>query len=327
MFLAFSLPVLVNIAHFTPFITLIAGMAILLIAGLLDDLLDVRALYRLLIQIAVATLMVYAGGLEINHLGKLFGEAYGNVGLGPFSFPFTVACMVFLINSINMSDGLDGLAGGTGLYILMMLALVAWLAGAPAGLIIVCLVLAMAVLGFLIYNMQSPFRNKASAFMGDAGSMMLGFAVAWLALAIATAEKSSVYPITIAWILLIPSMDALAVIVRRISLGRSPMSADRSHMHHIIFRCGFSVRNTVRVVHLLVLGAGAMGVAAWYYGLPEWLLFFVATGLILGYMFLLTMAHRILRRFLRRNRLSEASEQINDSGNELDTMNPASNET
>jgi UDP-GlcNAc:undecaprenyl-phosphate GlcNAc-1-phosphate transferase len=307
MFLAFAVTMLFNLGYIGSYWTLLAGMAVLLVIGLLDDLMDIRALYKLIAQVTVASLMVYAGGLEIAHLGNLFGA--GKVGLGPFSTPFTIACVVLLINAINMTDGLDGLAGGIGMVILLMLAMIGWLGGAPASLITICLVLAMAVLGFLIYNMQSPFRKNASAFMGDAGSMMLGFGVAWLAIAIVKSPGSSVYPITIAWLLLIPCMDILAVTFRRMSQGRSPMSADRSHLHHIIQRCGFSTRATVRLVHLMVAGTGTVGILAWQFALPQWLLFVMASAAIVGYMVLLTIAHRIMRWRLRRRRAELAGSE------------------
>ncbi|MFU8832892.1 MAG: MraY family glycosyltransferase, partial [Wenzhouxiangella sp.] len=300
MFLAFAVAVFFNFSQFGTYWTLFAGMSVLLAVGMLDDLFDIRAVYKLVAQIIVATLMVYAGGLEISHVGSIFGTDVGKVGLGPFSTLFTIACVVFLVNAINMLDGLDGLAGGIGMVMLLMLAAVGWLDGAPATLVTLCLVLAMAVLGFLVYNLQSPFRSKASAFMGDAGSMMLGFAVAWLAIAIVKADGSTIYPITAAWLLMIPCMDILAVSFRRISLGRSPMSADRSHMHHIMRRCGFSTRETVRMMHFMVLSTGAIGIIAWQLALPEWLLFAIATAMLAGYLLLLSSAHRIMRWRLRR---------------------------
>jgi len=305
MFLAFMTALLINFSYLGTYASLLGGMCILLIVGMLDDLLDIRALYKLTAQVLVATIMVLVSGLEVHQLGSIFGAEVGKIGLGPFSIPFTIACVVFLINAINMSDGLDGLAGGTGMFILLMLALLGWLNGAPTSLVVVCLVLATAVIGFLMYNLQSPFRQKASAFMGDAGSMMLGFGIAWLTIAMVTAESTSVYPVSIAWLLLIPATDTLAVSVRRISMGKSPMAADRSHLHHIIQRCGFSVRNTVRIIHLAVVFTGSVGVFGWYYKLPEWLLFVAAAGCMVGYMLLLANAHRIMRWRLRLVRRQE----------------------
>ncbi len=307
MFLAFAVTLFFNLDYLTPYWTLVSGMAVLLAVGLLDDLIDLNANWKLLTQVAVAALMVYAGGIEITHLGTIFGASAGNFSLGPFSGLFTIVCVVFLVNAINMSDGLDGLAGGVGMLILLMLALIGSLAGAPTALVTLCLVLSMAILGFLVYNAQSPLRRRATSFMGDAGSMMLGFAIAWLAIAVATSDQTTIYPSSIAWLLVVPCIDTLAVSCRRIGQGRSPMSADRSHMHHILQRCGLTTRSTVRIIHWLVIATGLVGLLGWFAGAPEWLLFWGATALLFVYMYILARAHRIIRW---RQRVRRSTQRI-----------------
>jgi len=304
MFLAFLAALLLGVGHLDNHAGLLLGMTILLVAGVVDDLVDLRALFKLLIQVTVATFVVVSTDLQIHHLGPLLGSSVGNIGLGPMSVPFTVACFVFMINVVNMADGVDGLAGGLGVIMLSLLALAGWLGGAPTSLIGLSLILATAAAGFLLWNMRFPFRNKAAAFMGDAGSMMLGFAIAWMAIATATHPSSSIYPITIAWVLLIPCMDTLAVSVRRISQGRSPMAADRAHLHHIFQRCHFSVTATVAMIHGLTLGTGLLGILGWWLGLPPWLLFVLAAMAIVGYTLLLMSAHRLIRWRTRRLRYS-----------------------
>ncbi len=302
MFVAFLAAMLFDMGELTNYLGLLVGMSVLLIVGVLDDLLDLRAAFKLIIQVLVTTTVVLWTGLEINHLGQIFGPAFGNVGLGPFSVPFTVLCMVFVINVINMADGVDGLAGGVGLIVLCMLAAVGFLSDAPLALSTISLVLATAVAGFLVWNMRFPFRKRAAAFMGDAGSMMLGFAIAWLAIAMATYEGSSVYRVTIAWILLIPCMDTFALTVRRLSRGKSPMAPDRTHLHHVIQRCHFSVTATVAAIHLMVLASGLVGILAWQMGWPQWILFALAAGAMVGYTGLLLVAHRLIRWRTRRLR-------------------------
>ena len=307
MFLAFLAALAFNADWVEPLYWLLTAMTLLLSVGLLDDLYDMRALHKLIAQLVVASLLVVVGGLEINQLGEIFGPMIGPVGLGPFSEIFTIACIVFLINAINMSDGMDGLAGGLCMVLLLMLGVLGWLGGAGSALVAACFLLAFSVLGFLIYNAQSPLRERASVFMGDAGSMMLGVAIAWLSIAIVNSDGTAIYPVAIAWLLLVPAMDTLAVSLRRISQGRSPMAPDRAHLHHIILRCGVSVRNTVRIVHLVSLTTAALGTAAWYYGLPEWLLFAVAALVMAVYIVVLINAHRIVRWRLRQLRNGRAS--------------------
>src|SRR6056297_614444 len=273
VFAGFVVAMFVLGAPMAPYWSLILGMIVLLLTGLADDLVEVSAKARLLIQIGVGCLMVYGGGLSVNILGEIFGPAYGPVGLGYFAGPFTVACVVFMINAINMSDGLDGLAGGTALFIFSLLALVGWMAGAPVGLILISLLLALSTLGFLIHNVRMPRRSRANAFLGDTGSMMLGFAIAWLAVAIALHPETRVYPVTMAWLLVVPGMDTLALFFRRIRLGRSPFAPDRTHLHHIIRRFGYGVVTTVHLIHLLVVATGLFGILAWQYHWPEWWMF------------------------------------------------------
>ena len=290
-----------------PFWTLPLGAAVLLVVGLIDDIRPISATLRFLVQIVVAAVMVYGGGLEVHVLGPIFGDAVGPVGLGPVSGVFTVACMVFMINAVNMMDGLDGLSGGAAFVTFLLLFAVAALDGAPSGLQALPLLLAGATLGFLVWNLRRPFRPRARAFLGDNGSMVLGYAMAWLAIALATREGAGVYPITIAWLLIIPAMDTLALFVRRIRLGRSPFSADRAHLHHLLQRAGYRVSTSVYMIHGLVLAAGLFGVLGWQQGWPPALLFVLAAAVLIGYQVLLARASSLLRWRHRRLRETAAA--------------------
>jgi len=288
-----------------PFWTLPLGMVLLGAVGMIDDVLEVSASARLLAQIAAAALMVFAGGLEIRTLGFLLGSDFGPVLLGPLSAVFTIACVVFVINALNMMDGLDGLAGGVAAIIFSMLAVVAWLDGAPPILGVTAMLLAAACAGFLLFNVRLPGRSHARVFLGDSGSMLVGYAIAWLAVALGTRSDGVVYPITIAWLLIVPGMDTLALFFRRIRLRRSPFSADRNHLHHIILRSGVSHGGTVSIIHALVAVTGAIGIVGWLLERSQALLFVTAALLMAGYQVFLANAHRILRwHFRRRRRLA-----------------------
>ena len=290
------------------FWTLFVGMIVLLAVGIVDDMVELSAVARLLVQIGVAGLMVYGGGLQVQVLGDLFGPAFGPVGLGPFAGPFTIACVVFMINAINMVDGLDGLAGGIGVLVFSLLALTASLAGAPTELVMLPALLALATLGFLLHNLRLPGRKRARAFLGDTGSMLLGYSIAWLAVAVGT-RGGDVYPISIAWLLIVPGMDTFALFFRRLHLGRSPFSADRTHLHHIISRCGYGVSTTVMIIHAMVLASGLIGLVGWLQGWPEWLLFAGAALGIVGYQTVLANARRIMRWHHRRRRAAGIMER------------------
>src|SRR5699024_6107037 len=146
---------------------------------------------------------------------------------GEWAIPFTVLCTVLLINAVNMADGSDGLAGGLSAVALTMLLAAGVLGGASRSFLGVTGVLLAAVVAFLCFNLRLPGRRYATVFMGDSGSMMLGFALAWLSVYLAQVEQVDIYPISIAWILVLPVLDVVTLYVRRIMKGRSPFTADR----------------------------------------------------------------------------------------------------
>jgi UDP-GlcNAc:undecaprenyl-phosphate GlcNAc-1-phosphate transferase len=242
------------------FWSLPAGALVLLLLGVVDDVRPLSALFRLLVQLAVSTALVLSTDIHLHLLGPILGPAVGPVGLGPLSAVFTVLCITFMINAINMTDGLDGLAGGLSFVIFVLLAVVAVLDEAPAWLIALPLLWAAALGGFLPFNARSPILDRAKVFLGDSGSMMLGYVLAWLAIALVTREGSGVTPVTMAWLLLIPAMDTLALFCRRILQGRSPFSPDRTHLHHILRRAGQTIPVAVHLIHLAVFATGLFGI-------------------------------------------------------------------
>jgi UDP-GlcNAc:undecaprenyl-phosphate GlcNAc-1-phosphate transferase len=152
---------------------ILAGLALLVLLGFVDDRNELSARTRFIVQAAAALIMVYWGGVRLDNLGNLFG--YGDVIMGRWSVPMTVFAVLGVINAMNMIDGADGLAGGLALMALLVLSVIA--GGDLGGTLL--LPLAAAVAGFLVFNLRTPWRDRASVFMGDAGSMLLGFALAW----------------------------------------------------------------------------------------------------------------------------------------------------
>ncbi|WP_295544511.1 glycosyltransferase family 4 protein, partial [uncultured Thiohalocapsa sp.] len=188
------------------------GFLGLALIGLLDDFQGLRSWPKLIAQIVAAVLAVVWGGLLLNDLGTWPSGA--PIALGAAAAALTVFAVVGFVNAVNMLDGLDGLAGGVVVVILLWLAYAATLAGAQDAAYL-SLLLAAAVLGFLVHNLRSPFRRRASVFMGDAGSLALGFAVAWLAIEISQAPQRVISPVGIAWIVVLPVMDTVSLMLRR----------------------------------------------------------------------------------------------------------------
>lgn len=252
-----------------PFWPLYLGLILLLICGVIDDARDMSSTVKLGVQFLAALIMVVWGGQQLDYLGQF---PYVNaVFLGWLAIPFTLVAVTGLINAINMMDGVDGLAGGSTLSMLAWLAVIASFQS-QLQLFSMILLLGAGIIGFLLFNMRHPWRLKASVFMGDAGSMALGFAIAWFVVALSQSEQAVVSPIAYGWILALPVMDTISLMVRRLHKGRSPFSADREHLHHIFLRAGFTPGQTSLILMVLVASLGGVGVTFSLVGVPDVLL-------------------------------------------------------
>jgi UDP-GlcNAc:undecaprenyl-phosphate GlcNAc-1-phosphate transferase len=233
-------------------IGLLAGAGLMLVTGLLDDVRGLGPVPKLLLQAAAASL-VYAAGWRVHSIGL---PGIGSWPLGVWSLPLTIGWIVFATNAVNLIDGLDGLA--TGIALLATLAVFA-LVGPGTGSGVIALALAGALLGFLWFNV-----NPALIFMGDAGSLFVGFAVATLTLRCAMKAGPEAFPAVPLLLLAIPVIDAASAVVRRVAGARREadsvsellreaharvLTADRSHLHHRLLDAGLSPRGAVAVLH------------------------------------------------------------------------------
>lgn len=302
MFIAFCAGLLIIPDPLRPYASLVIGMGILLATGLVDDALDITPASKLIMQLVAVTLMVSWGEVQVHSLGNLLGA--GPIELGEWSIPFTALCTIFMINGLNMADGTDGLAGGMAVIMLASLGLFGWTNGAREAYIIIAFLLAAVTVGFLLFNMRTPWRKRASVFMGDAGSMMLGFAITWLAIHVSQREGATVYPIAIAWLLLLPVTDLVSSYFRRLLRGQSPFSADNEHLHHALLRAGISVGTIVAwmlAIHVLFAGIGYVG---WRSEWPEYWLA-VGLGAVFVIHYALSMRAWRLMRWLKSRGVSQ----------------------
>lgn len=278
------------LSHWRP---LFAGGALLVIVGVLDDFRELSTRMRFAAQILAALLMVLWGGVEIKDLGTL-GWWGGVVGLGTFTVPLTVFAAVGVINAVNMSDGTDGLAGGLVLVALLCLLGVALATGrSPDSKVL--MLLAAAVAAFLAFNVRALGRRCAWVFMGDAGSMFLGLALAWFFIELSQGPERAIAPVTALWILALPLFDTVAIMVRRALHGRSPFAADRQHLHHMLLRLGFSVDQVVWLMCLVSAMFACIGLLAEHYHVPEALMFYLFLGLFALYFWSTMRAWRVMR--------------------------------
>jgi len=258
-----------------------AASAILLMVGVLDDLHELSSGTRFGAQILAAGLMAYWGGGVLHDLGML-GSAAKPFVLSGWAIVFTVFATVGVINALNMSDGVDGLAGGLSLIALLGMAYLAHGAAfaAERGLL---LTLCAAVLGFLLFNLRTPWRCRATVFMGDAGSMFLGFAITWFFISMSQGDGRAMPPVAALWLLMVPLFDTVWLIVWRFSQGRSPTSSDVGHLHHVLQMTGMRAATSVwLMLGIATIGAVA-GVTAIEAGVAEATMFQAFLALFAGY--------------------------------------------
>jgi len=273
----------------------LAGM-LLILAGTVDDYLDLTPMQKLVCQTLAALVMVFGAKIVLLDLGAL-DVNNELLALGLLAVPVTLLATVGVVNAINMTDGLDGLAGSLVLVNLLGLMAATVLFGHGEGLGLLA-ILGAAILGFLAFNYRMPWRPTAVVFLGDSGSMFLGFTVAWFAIKFTQGDSKVLAPAAALWFLILPLLDTVTLTVRRILKRRPPFGADREHLHHIFLLAGFTVSETVAImVAISMLGVG-VGLAGTYFQLPDYALlssFLVAGGLY----FWMIMHSWSVMRFLR----------------------------
>lgn len=231
-------------------IGLLLGTSLLFLLGLLDDVRGVQPFAKLLVQ-GFAAIAVIAGGAKLGSIGF---TAHSAVVLGWLEAPLLILWLVGATNAYNLIDGLNGLAGGIGLVAAVTITAVALLLG-HAWTALAGVALAGALLGFLRYNFP-----RARVFLGDSGSMPVGFLLAVLAVRGATTSNGVVLIVIPVVALFIPLMDAALAIVRR-WLRHEPVScADARHIHHRLIALGLSQPRTAIVLWCVAGSVAILGV-------------------------------------------------------------------
>lgn len=272
VFVAFSLSTITtNSLYGSSRISLLAGGAILMLEGALDDRFGLTAPPRFLAQIAAAGVMMAVSGVMVHSLGNLTFADHA-VALGNWSVPFTIFATVGVINAFNMSDGIDGLLGSLSIIALLALGIVAGLGG-QFGILELILVLIAAVSAFLLFNLRTPWRTRAAVFMGDAGSTFLGFAITWFVIDLSQGSAQAMPPVIALWILMVPLYDTVFVMCGRVARGRSPLAADRHHLHHLLLQMGNSVNHTLTIISAIAVVGASFGLIGMWLGLSDSLLF------------------------------------------------------
>ena len=233
---------------------LLLGSVIIVVLGIFDDIYDLRALFKLVVQIIAAMIAVVGGNVitDLSNPNIFSSNPYWH--LGWLSVPVTVIWIVGMTNAVNLIDGLDGLSCGVSSISSLTLLVIALLVGEPPVALLVA-ALAGACLGFLPYNM-----NPAKIFMGDTGSTFLGYVLAVISIQ-GLFKMYTLISFVVPFLLFgLPIFDTCFAFIRRIAHGQSPMHADRGHVHHRLIDMGFSQKQAVAVLYVItaILGLSAV---------------------------------------------------------------------
>ena len=242
IFLTFIICYMIFAPVDTRIISIMIGAFIIILTGIIDDINPLRAREKLVGQLISALIVTIYGGIAIEHI-QVFGHI---LSFGIFAYPITILFIVAIMNAIDLADGLDGLAAGTTTIYFVTTAIIGYFMADLSGLnVILCLILAGSCLGFLMYNFA-----PASIYMGDTGSLFLGYMISIIALVgfKTTTITSLIVPIIM---LFVPILDTLLAMERRLLKGQSVGDADREHLHHQLLKKTKSVTKTVLIMYLI----------------------------------------------------------------------------
>lgn len=246
------------------------ALSIVIAVGFWDDVSEIRPRLKFLIEIIAAGIMIWGAGIELHSVGDLLG--WRSIGLWVFAAPLTIFSIVGVMNAVNMFDGMDGLGGSVALVAFCWYAAIAWGSNLDVQFA-TAIILCGAIAGFLLFNLRFPWQARAAVFLGDAGSLMIGFALGWFAIDLTQGEGRTLPPIAALWVLLLPLADCVSLMARRIRAGKSPFDADRHHIHHYLLARGFTHNQTLAILVAVSALFGAVGFAGWKSKVPEAVLF------------------------------------------------------
>jgi UDP-GlcNAc:undecaprenyl-phosphate GlcNAc-1-phosphate transferase len=304
---------------YAPLMGIMVGTVIVTVIGLLDDVVDLPPLAKLVGQVVAALVLLAAGvgaglvrtSVPLHALGLDLEPGTIRV----VSLSASLLLVIAVCNSANLLDGLDGLCSGViGIMVAALLAVSLFLSLRGADLVydptrmIMSLALMGVVLGFIPYNF-----NPASIFMGDAGSMLLGFNVAALLLLMGDRVPTSRFFWSALVVFGLPAFDTVLAIIRRVSAGRSPFAPDANHLHHQLIRQGLTVRQAVSLLYLTATLFAIVGLLMVHIRLRYGFLLLLGIGLGLGQLTVSFRLHRYESRAgVDRSALAELSRDDGD---------------
>ena len=252
IYLAFLLGYMLYGEISTQMLSILIGSFLLILVGIVDDIHSVKARYKLIVQIVAAAIVVLYGDLSFTELSVFGYKIYFN---GFFGSLLSILFIVAITNAINLIDGLDGLAAGISSIYFLTIAIIAFILNRIGGLdVIISLIMLGSTLGFLFHNFP-----PAKIFMGDTGSLFLGFMISIIALLgyKVTTFTSLIVPIII---LAIPIFDTVFAILRRLLKGQNIGVADKEHFHHQLLKMKYSPTKSILIIYAIDIAFAAVSI-------------------------------------------------------------------
>ena len=222
--------------------------SIIFLIGLLDDIINLGVAIRLIIQFFASLIIIIYNDLYIIDLG--YFTHIGIFYIGFFSVIFTIFSVISLTNSFNFIDGLDGLAGGLTLISLFSIIVFQFFGYGIEDFEIILVLFLLSLIYWIINMSLSPFKK---IFLGDSGSLLLGFLISWLLIYFTHTNSRTFHPVLTIWCVSIPVFDTVSIIIRRLILKKSIFLPDLLHTHHLLIRKGFSKKSTLFLILSLSL--------------------------------------------------------------------------
>lgn len=266
---------------------IVLSSSIVVVLGALDDSLNLGVLIRLLSQL-LAGLLMLGSGLSILDIGN-----YGSLApieLGVFGILLTLISVTGLTNAINFMDGIDGLCSGLVLIAILSIYYFSYIDISNVDLNFL-IFFASSIFIFFLFNLGIIPSKKV--FLGDSGSMMLGFITAWLLIYYAHPSIRSIHPVLTLWCVTIPVYDIIGVIIRRIIRRINPLKPDRRHLHHILLDKGFSSYHVLIIILLLATISSFLGGMVFYIFGSSVSLFLFFIGLLIYLYFSVILLRKV----------------------------------
>jgi UDP-GlcNAc:undecaprenyl-phosphate GlcNAc-1-phosphate transferase len=299
MYCGVLVSILVTQITFTNHNYFILITAIIIIIGVLDDHKDISVSLRILFQVLVSIITVTLCGVYIGSFGSLLGS--GDIILNEWGYFVAIIAIIGGMNAVNMTDGAHGMAGANSLVTFIALFYLS-LESVSHEYVLLIAVFCSVVLVFLMFNLCIGISISKRIFMGDVGSMFIGFTIVWLLIVMSKGEGRVFAPVTALWLFAMPLLEMSSTILRRLISGKSLFKPDLNHTHNVLARLGLSVKNILLLNMLVSTLMAVIGILGEQYEVSEWVMFF---GFVLISVIYVVSYHFAARKVLINSKLTD----------------------